>query len=115
MSHTKRSNKTLSNICYTKKYVIINFDRFLESINWPRRQCIGLSLLILAIKKCLLSFFFTLNLPEILLLYSVVCVAGAGRGPLVTRCIKALDRANREATVLVVEKNPSAFVTYVHL
>ena len=46
--------------------------------------------------------------------YSVVCVAGAGRGPLVTRCIKALDRANREATVLVVEKNPSAFVTYVH-
>ena len=45
---------------------------------------------------------------------SVVCVAGAGRGPLVTRCIKALDRANREATVYVVEKNPSAFVTYVH-
>ncbi|PPQ67483.1 hypothetical protein CVT25_006024 [Psilocybe cyanescens] len=41
----------------------------------------------------------------------VVCVAGAGRGPLVARCFKALERSNREATVIAVEKNPNAFVT----
>ncbi|KAF8149849.1 shk1 kinase-binding protein 1 [Crassisporium funariophilum] len=41
----------------------------------------------------------------------VVCIAGAGRGPLVARCLKALERANREASVLAVEKNPNAFVT----
>ncbi|KJA22882.1 hypothetical protein HYPSUDRAFT_66634 [Hypholoma sublateritium FD-334 SS-4] len=41
----------------------------------------------------------------------VVCVAGAGRGPLVARCFKALDRSKREASVIVVEKNPNAFVT----
>ncbi|KAF8962758.1 shk1 kinase-binding protein 1 [Flammula alnicola] len=44
----------------------------------------------------------------------VVCVAGAGRGPLVARCFKALERANREATVIAVEKNPNAFVTLQH-
>lgn len=44
-------------------------------------------------------------------IYSVVCVAGAGRGPLVARCFKALERANREATIIAVEKNPNAFVT----
>jgi protein arginine N-methyltransferase 5 len=44
-------------------------------------------------------------------IYSVVCVAGAGRGPLVARCFKALERANREATIVAVEKNPNAFVT----
>ena len=49
----------------------------------------------------------------ILTLYSVVCVAGAGRGPLVARCFKALSRAAREASVIVVEKNPNAFVTCV--
>uniref|UniRef100_A0A8H8CMM8 Protein arginine N-methyltransferase n=1 Tax=Psilocybe cubensis TaxID=181762 RepID=A0A8H8CMM8_PSICU len=41
----------------------------------------------------------------------VVCVAGAGRGPLVARCFKALERAKRQATVIAVEKNPNAFVT----
>ena len=61
--------------------------------------------------------FFSLpraRVSDIMIINSVVCVAGAGRGPLVTRCLNALDRANREATILVVEKNPSAFVTYVH-
>ena len=48
------------------------------------------------------------NLP----LYSVVCIAGAGRGPLVSRCISALARAQRKANIFVVEKNPNAFVTY---
>ncbi|KAF9476682.1 shk1 kinase-binding protein 1 [Pholiota conissans] len=44
----------------------------------------------------------------------VVCVAGAGRGPLVARCFKALERSKREATVIAVEKNPNAFVTLQH-
>lgn len=48
-----------------------------------------------------------------MLQYSVVCVAGAGRGPLVARCLKALERARRESTVFAVEKNPNAYVTYV--
>jgi type II protein arginine methyltransferase len=59
-------------------------------------------------------FLSFLHLEHIFIFNSIVCVAGAGRGPLVTRCLKALDRANREAAVLVVEKNPSAFVTCVH-
>ncbi|KAF4614217.1 hypothetical protein D9613_007754 [Agrocybe pediades] len=41
----------------------------------------------------------------------VVCVAGAGRGPLVARCFKALARSQRKATVIAVEKNPNALVT----
>ena len=42
---------------------------------------------------------------------SLLCVAGAGRGPLVTRALKAVTRANRKAFIHVVEKNPNAFVT----
>ena len=41
----------------------------------------------------------------------LLCVAGAGRGPLVARALKAISRANRQAFVHVVEKNPNAFVT----
>ncbi|KAL0954806.1 hypothetical protein HGRIS_003752 [Hohenbuehelia grisea] len=43
----------------------------------------------------------------------VFCVAGAGRGPLVHRCLIALERARppRKAQVYAVEKNPNAFVT----
>ncbi|KAF8127019.1 PRMT5-domain-containing protein [Boletus edulis] len=41
----------------------------------------------------------------------VICVAGAGRGPLVSRCLKAGQRANRETFIYAVEKNPNAFVT----
>ena len=41
----------------------------------------------------------------------LLCVAGAGRGPLVARALKAISRAKREAFVHVVEKNPNAFVT----
>ncbi|THV03227.1 PRMT5-domain-containing protein [Dendrothele bispora CBS 962.96] len=43
--------------------------------------------------------------------FSVVCVAGAGRGPLVARCLSAIQRSNREAFIYAVEKNPNAFVT----
>ena len=60
------------------------------------------------------SFLYLERAYDLIIVNSVICVAGAGRGPLVARCLKALDRANREATVLVVEKNPSAFVTYIH-
>ncbi|KAG8933251.1 methyltransferase protein [Tulasnella sp. 418] len=42
---------------------------------------------------------------------TVLCVAGAGRGPLVSRCLKAITRSSRKAIIYVVEKNPSAFVT----
>jgi protein arginine N-methyltransferase 5 len=45
---------------------------------------------------------------------SVICVAGAGRGPLVARCLSAIERSRREAFIYAVEKNPNAFVTYVH-
>ncbi|OBZ72201.1 Protein arginine N-methyltransferase 5 [Grifola frondosa] len=40
-----------------------------------------------------------------------ICVAGAGRGPLVARCLSALQRSKREAFVYAVEKNPNAYVT----
>jgi protein arginine N-methyltransferase 5 len=41
----------------------------------------------------------------------VCCVAGAGRGPLVSRCLQAVARSQRTAIVYAVEKNPNAFVT----
>jgi len=42
---------------------------------------------------------------------SIFCIAGAGRGPLVSRCLTAIERSQREAMVYAVEKNPNAFVT----
>lgn len=42
---------------------------------------------------------------------TVICVVGAGRGPIVTRCLAALDRSKRDGLVYAVEKNPNAFVT----
>ncbi|KAI0070415.1 PRMT5-domain-containing protein [Panus rudis PR-1116 ss-1] len=48
----------------------------------------------------------------------VICVAGAGRGPLVQRCLNAVARLKgkgkgkeRDVLVYAVEKNPNAFVT----
>ncbi|KAH7907940.1 PRMT5-domain-containing protein [Hygrophoropsis aurantiaca] len=41
----------------------------------------------------------------------VICVAGAGRGPLVARSLRAIDRSRRQAVVYAVEKNPNAYVT----
>ncbi|KAG8688974.1 methyltransferase protein [Ceratobasidium sp. 395] len=41
----------------------------------------------------------------------IICVAGAGRGPIVSNCIRAVERAGCEARIYAVEKNPSAFVT----
>ncbi|KAI0661471.1 PRMT5-domain-containing protein [Cubamyces menziesii] len=40
-----------------------------------------------------------------------LCVAGAGRGPLVARALTAIARSKREAFVYAVEKNPNAYVT----
>ncbi|KZT07625.1 PRMT5-domain-containing protein [Laetiporus sulphureus 93-53] len=42
---------------------------------------------------------------------TIICVAGAGRGPLVARCLNAMQRANRSASIYAVEKNPNAYVT----
>ncbi|WVQ62352.1 uncharacterized protein L199_000492 [Kwoniella botswanensis] len=41
----------------------------------------------------------------------VVTVVGAGRGPLVACTLRALSRADRQANVYAVEKNPNAFIT----
>ncbi|KZT22367.1 PRMT5-domain-containing protein [Neolentinus lepideus HHB14362 ss-1] len=41
----------------------------------------------------------------------VICVAGAGRGPLVARSLKAIERSRRKAFVYALEKNPNAYVT----
>lgn len=41
----------------------------------------------------------------------VIYVCGAGRGPLVSGVLRALDRSSRKARVYAVEKNASAFVT----
>jgi protein arginine N-methyltransferase 5 len=42
----------------------------------------------------------------------VVAVVGAGRGPLVTRALRAAEQSGRTVKVIAVEKNPNA---YVHL
>ena len=44
-------------------------------------------------------------------LHRTICVAGAGRGPLVARALKAIERAKATAFVYAVEKNPNAYVT----
>ncbi|WVF70794.1 hypothetical protein IAT40_005588 [Kwoniella sp. CBS 6097] len=41
----------------------------------------------------------------------VITVVGAGRGPLVACALRALERANRQASVYAVEKNANAFIT----
>ena len=45
--------------------------------------------------------------------FRTICVAGAGRGPLVARALNALQRAKKDAKIIAVEKNPNAFVTCV--
>jgi N-acetylmuramic acid 6-phosphate (MurNAc-6-P) etherase len=45
-----------------------------------------------------------------LTIHSVVAVAGAGRGPLVDRALKAAQSAGRQIEIFAVEKNPHAFV-----
>ncbi|OAA71068.1 protein arginine N-methyltransferase HSL7 [Akanthomyces lecanii RCEF 1005] len=40
----------------------------------------------------------------------VIAVAGSGRGPLVTRALKAAEYANVDVEVWAVEKNPNAYV-----
>jgi len=46
---------------------------------------------------------------------SVIALAGAGRGGLVSRCLVAFERSNRRGIVYAIEKNPSAFVTSVRI
>ncbi|KAF7374956.1 Protein arginine N-methyltransferase [Mycena sanguinolenta] len=41
----------------------------------------------------------------------IMCVAGAGRGPLVARSLSAIERSGRDAFIYVVEKNPNAYIT----
>lgn len=45
-----------------------------------------------------------------------MCVAGAGRGGIVARCLAAVVRAGRsgKAHIYALEKNPNACITYVH-
>ncbi|KAG8825337.1 methyltransferase protein [Serendipita sp. 411] len=42
---------------------------------------------------------------------TVICLVGAGRGGIITRCLAALDRSRREGIIYAVEKNPNAYVT----
>lgn len=55
----------------------------------------------------MMTHTFILVLP----FHSMICVAGAGRGPLVARSLKAIERAKVDAFVYAVEKNPNAYVT----
>lgn len=42
---------------------------------------------------------------------TLIWVCGAGRGPLVDRCLNAADRAGRAIRLVALEKNPNALVT----
>lgn len=44
-------------------------------------------------------------------MYSVVTVVGAGRGPLVSCTLRAMERSGRKARVYAVEKNANAYAT----
>lgn len=41
----------------------------------------------------------------------IICVAGAGRGPLIARCLSAIARVKCNAFIYAIEKNPSAYIT----
>lgn len=45
--------------------------------------------------------------------FRVICVVGAGRGPLVAGCLRATKNSGRFVKMYAVEKNPNAFVTFV--
>lgn len=42
---------------------------------------------------------------------TVIWVCGAGRGPLVSRCLTAAEEAGRAVKIVALEKNPSAMIT----
>ncbi|RDB25973.1 Protein arginine N-methyltransferase 5 [Hypsizygus marmoreus] len=44
----------------------------------------------------------------------IFCIAGAGRGPLVARCLTAIERSHHDAFIYAVEKNSNAYVTLQH-
>lgn len=44
-------------------------------------------------------------------LISIVAVVGAGRGPLVSRALRAAESVGRNIQLFAVEKNPNAYVT----
>ena len=41
----------------------------------------------------------------------VLMMVGAGRGPILSRCLAAADATNRRVRVYAIEKNPNAVVT----
>ncbi|KAF8340642.1 PRMT5 arginine-N-methyltransferase-domain-containing protein [Cantharellus anzutake] len=41
----------------------------------------------------------------------VICVAGAGRGGIVSRCLEAIKRSGRNCRLYALEKNPAASIT----
>ena len=43
--------------------------------------------------------------------HTIIWVCGAGRGPLVDRCLNAAERAGRSIRLTALEKNPNALVT----
>ena len=45
----------------------------------------------------------------------MICVAGAGRGGIVARCLAAVIRSGRKAQIYALEKNPNACITYVSI
>ena len=55
----------------------------------------------------LLQKFYSMTLKSI----SIVAVVGAGRGPLVSRALRAAESAGRNIQLFAVEKNPNAYVT----
>ncbi|KAI8984574.1 PRMT5 arginine-N-methyltransferase-domain-containing protein [Mycotypha africana] len=42
---------------------------------------------------------------------TTIMVVGAGRGPLVDRCLQAAEKSERKVFIYALEKNPNAFVT----
>ncbi|KTW28827.1 hypothetical protein T552_01456 [Pneumocystis carinii B80] len=43
-----------------------------------------------------------------------IAIVGAGRGPLISRSLKAAESADRKIVIYAIEKNPNAFITLEH-
>lgn len=43
-----------------------------------------------------------------------ISIVGAGRGPLISRSLKAAERADRKIVIYAIDKNPNVFVTLQH-
>lgn len=90
--------------------------KILSSTKDMKRPCTELCLtdLVRVERECSIGILVSFGKADGCLLtpvLSVICVAGSGRGGIVNRCVNAISRAEVDAHVYALEKNPNACIT----